>query len=77
MTTLIIDGLTLNKKEQGYLKRLLTHDWHYPVASNNRLYNKGKENEIQLKQIADKEGGNFPLLFERVEQHKRGVRLSS
>lgn len=75
MATLITEDLTLNKKEQNYLKKLLTHDWYYPVAGDNRLYKKGKENEIRLKNIAQTEGGNFTMLFERVEQHKRGIRL--
>jgi len=76
MLPLIVEGLSLNKKEERFLNQLLKHDWEYPVASNNRLYRKGKANEVRLKGIAENEGGNHLILFTRVERAKRNIVLS-
>lgn len=73
ITKAVCEGLVLNKSQSNYLDRLIKHNWLYALCDSNMEYRHYKALEHKLKSIADAKGGNYKVLFERVETRLRRV----
>lgn len=63
--------LTLNKGESAFLDKLLKINWRYPLISSSVEQSAARKIHDAAKAFADKKGGNFLELFNRVKDDRQ------
>lgn len=49
---------------KDYCHQLERHDWYFTFSDDHDVYRRGSASEDKLKQIADKNGGQYALMFD-------------